>query len=52
MMQMRSKSENFTHVFSYQNGAVTQPSGQDGDTNDQDDQVIPPRCNEDIEACH
>ena len=27
-----------------------QPSGQDGDSNDQDDQVIPPRCNEDIEA--
>ena len=22
-MQMRSKSENFTHVFGYQNGAVT-----------------------------
>ena len=26
------------------------PSGQDGDSNDQDDQVIPPRCNEDIET--
>ena len=23
MMQMRSKSEKFTHIFSYQNGAVT-----------------------------
>ena len=23
MMQTRSKSENFTHIFSYQNGAVT-----------------------------
>ena len=27
-----------------------QLTGQDGDSNDQDDQVIPPRCNEDIEA--
>ena len=23
MMQLRSKSEKFTHIFSYQNGAVT-----------------------------
>ena len=23
MMQMRSKSENFTHIFSYQNGVIT-----------------------------
>ena len=27
-----------------------QHSGQDGDSNDQDDQEIPPRCNRDIEA--
>ena len=27
-----------------------QHSGQDGDSNDQDDQVIPPRSNRDIEA--
>ena len=26
--------------------------GQDGDSNDQDDQVIPPRSNEEIEARH
>ena len=29
-----------------------QLSGQDGDTNDQDDQVIPPRCNKDMVTQH
>ena len=29
-----------------------QPSGQDEDTNDQDDKVIHSRCNEDIKARH
>ena len=31
-------------------GNQGQLTGQDGDSNDQDDQVIPPRSNEDIEA--
>ena len=33
-------------------GNQGQLAGQDGDSNDQDDQVIPPRSNEDIEARH
>ena len=32
MMQTRSKSEKFTHIFSYQNGAVTKPAGEPGVT--------------------
>ena len=42
-----STSSNNDDIPSGDQGHLT---GQDGDSNDQDDQVIPPRCNEDIEA--
>ena len=42
-----STSYNNDDMLSEDQGQLT---GQDGDSNDQDDQVIPPRCNEDIEA--
>ena len=38
------------HVEVIPNDDQGQHSGQDGDPNDQDDQVISPRSNEDIEA--
>ena len=39
-----------SHDEAIPNDDQGQHSGQDGDPNDQDDQVIPPRSNEDIEA--
>ena len=51
-----SHDQDFAQSSSSSNGEAApsddqgHPSGQDGDSNDQDDQVIPPRCNEDIEA--
>ena len=39
-----------SNVEDVQNDEQVQLSGQDGDSNDQDDQVIPTRCNVNIEA--
>ena len=44
----QSSPSSFEDVHNDEQGQV---SGQDRDTNYQDDQVIPPRCNEDIKAC-
>ena len=56
LFRSASQDQDLAHSSSSSNDDATpsddqgQPTGQDGDSNDQDDQVIPPRCNEDIEA--